>query len=94
VIALFIFAIGLVLMSVLLLALPILRLAKQAMPIGSSTAIWINGREIEGSLTDRRVEELIREELYGQRLNVSRGSRVGTSRSRGFSLPARTDSNA
>jgi hypothetical protein len=70
--ALFIIAIGLVLMSLLLLALPLLRLAKHAMPIGSSAAIWIHGREIEGSVTDRKVEELIRDELYGQRLNVSR----------------------
>jgi hypothetical protein len=81
--ALFIMAIGLALMSVVLLALPLLGLAKRALPIGSRPPTWIHGREIDGFLTDRRVEELIREELYGKRLNVSRGR--STTRSAGTS---------
>jgi hypothetical protein len=70
--ALFIIAIGLALTSLLLLALPLLRLAKEALPIGSLPATRIHGREIEVPVTDRRVEELIREHLYGRRFNVSR----------------------
>jgi hypothetical protein len=70
--ALFVIAIGLVLTSLSLLALPLIRLAKDALPIGSPPAMGINGREIDSVLTDRRMEALIREELYGQRLNVSR----------------------
>jgi hypothetical protein len=69
---LFIIAIGLVLISVLPLGLPLLREAKHALPTGSPPAIRINGREIDGTLSDRRIEELIREELYGRRLNVTR----------------------
>jgi hypothetical protein len=71
-VALFIIAIGLVLTSLLLLALPLLRLAKQALPIGSLPATRTHGRESDRPVTERRVEELIREHLYGQRVNVSR----------------------
>lgn len=70
--AMFIITLALAVMTALALALPLLRLMKQAMPVGGSPAPWIHGREIEGALTDSKVEELIREELYGQRLNVSR----------------------
>jgi hypothetical protein len=69
--ALFIIAFA-VPMSVLLVALPLVRVARYALPTGSSPATWIHGREIAGSLTERAVEELIREELNGQRRNVSR----------------------
>jgi hypothetical protein len=70
--ALFVIAIGLVLTSLLLLALPLLRFAKEALPIGSLPGTRIHDRETDGPVTDRRVEELIREHLYGRRFNVSR----------------------
>jgi hypothetical protein len=70
--AVIIVTVALVATSMLLLALPLLRVAKRALPTGASPAPSFHGREIDGPLTDRRVEELIREKLYGRRLNVSR----------------------
>ena len=60
--ALFAFAFALAVLSLLLIALL----------IGPSPAPEVDGHEIDDELTDQEVEQRIREELYGQRLNVSR----------------------
>jgi hypothetical protein len=61
-----------VLMPFLLLAGSLLHLARQALPGSSSPTAPADGRETDDPVTERRAEELIRERLYGQRLNVSR----------------------